>query len=243
MQKHPGISWQYKMIIYFLKMICNDVILKGIKNITDVFADEEHVIRFDNNTGDIKKEKEHVIVLSGINFEKIKYIKGIDNTRTTCNDIDTIFRLYGIEATRSILINEFEMVYRQSNINSAHLTLLVDQMTHLGEIISIDRHGLNKLESSPLSKVSFEQQMEHFINAAIFNEKDYINSVSSRIAIGKTINGGTTSFNILFDTDKLHNSEYTENEISKTTFISLEEEPLITDIMKYKLPKHNCFIP
>ena len=47
-------------------------------------------------------------------------------------------------------------------------------MTHLGEIISIDRHGLNKLDNDPMSKASFEKTMDHFVNAAIFNEKDYL---------------------------------------------------------------------
>ena len=44
-----------------------------------------------------------------------------------------------------------------SDINHAHIALLVDFMTFTGDIISIDRHGLNKLDSEPMSKASFEK--------------------------------------------------------------------------------------
>ena len=49
--------------------------------------------------------------------------------------------------------------------------------------------------------------MDHFVNAAIFNEKDNMKSVSSRIAVGRVIPGGTGAFDLLLDTKKLENSE------------------------------------
>ena len=42
--------------------------------------------------------------------------------------------------------------------------------------------------------------MEHFINAALFNEKDNMKSVSSCIAVGKVFQGGTGAFDLLLDT-------------------------------------------
>ena len=48
-------------------------------------------------------------------------------------------------------------------INYNHLSLLVDFMTHTGDITSIDRHGLGKLDIDPMSKASFEKTMEHFM--------------------------------------------------------------------------------
>ena len=76
--------------------------------------------------------------------------------------------------------------------------------------------------------------MDHFINAALFNEKDSIKSVSSRIAMGRVIPGGTGAFDLLLDTKKLEASEYTENETGgRITFNPLEEEPLLNDIIKY----------
>ena len=86
--------------------------------------------------------------------------------------------------------------------------------------------------------------MDHFINAALFNEKDNMKSVSSRIALGAVIQGGTGAFELLLDIKKLEDSEYTEDETNgRITFMALEEELLLQDIMTNKLGKLDCFIP
>ena len=226
-------SFNNSIITEFVRMIFDDITLKGIQNIDGIDVKHELSLKMDKESGEMKSDKEYVIYTAGINFEKLLMIKGLDLSRTSCNDIATIFRLYGIEAARQILINEFRITY-QSNVNQNHLAVLVDQMCYLGEIISIDRHGSSKVDLDPIARATFERQMEHFINASIFNEKDSIKSVSSSVAVGKVINGGTGCFDILLDTKKLENSEYTEDETrGRVTFTALEEEPLVQDIMKY----------
>jgi DNA-directed RNA polymerase II subunit RPB1 len=114
----------------------------------------------------------------------------------------------------------------------------------MGSIISIDRHGLGKIDSEPIAKASFEKTMDHFINAAIFNEKDHLKSVSSRIMMGRVIPGGTGAFDLLLDTEKLENSEYTQNENGgRITFIELEEDPMLIDLVKNNIIKNNFFVP
>jgi len=238
-------SFNNNILVDFLKIIFDDITLKGIENIIDNTEPiEERKIDFDNDTGDIITNNEYVVYTSGINFEKLKFIKGIDMTRTKCNDTATILRLYGIEATRQFLISEFIQAYDSSKINQTHLSLLVDQMCHLGEIISIDRHGLSKIDLDPITRASFEKTMDHFVNAAIFNEKDSMKSVSSRVAIGRVIPGGTGAFDLLLDTKKIENSEYIEDETSgRIKFIKLEEEPLFQDIINHGIGKTKFFIP
>jgi DNA-directed RNA polymerase II subunit RPB1 len=239
-------SFNYNIITEFLRMVFDDITLKGIENIAGLDVSQERVIKFDKNTGEVKAEKEYVVFTSGINFEKMRMMKGIDFTRTKCNDIATTLRLYGIEATRQILLHELSETYNAggSNINQNHLSLLIDQMCHLGEITSIDRHGLSKIDMDPIARASFEKTMDHFVNAALFNEKDQMKSVSTRIAVGRVIPGGTGAFDLLLDTKKLENSEYTENESGgRITFTPLEEEPLLQDIMKYQSGKVDFFVP
>jgi DNA-directed RNA polymerase beta' subunit len=230
-------SFNYNIITDFLKIILDDITLKGIENITNLDVVQERRISFNEKTGDIIDNKENVVYTSGINFDSLKMIKGIDFTRTRCNNIDTILKMYGIEATRQILLYELKTTYSEggSNINVNHLSLLVDQMCHMGEITAMDRHGLAKIDIDPIARASFEKTMDHFINAAIFNEKDTLSSVSSRIALGKVIHGGTGAFELLLDTKKIKNSEYTENETGgRITFTPLEEELLLVDIVKTK---------
>jgi len=238
------ISFNYSIIIEFLRIIIEDITLKGIENITNYNQAYERKISFNNETGDIIIDKEYVVYTNGINLDKIKLFKGVDLSRTKTNDINSVLKSYGIEAARQIIIHELVIAFGENGINHNHLSVLVDQMCYTGEIIAMDRHGLSKIDIDPIARASFEKQMEHFINAAMFNEKDNLSSVSSRIALGKVINGGTGCFDIILDTKKLENSEYTEDETSgRITFIPLEEEPLLQDIIINYNGKTNFFIP
>ena len=239
-------SFNYNIITDFLKMVFDDITLKGIENIKGIDITQELVVKFDKETGGIKTDKEYLVYTAGINIKNMRLMKGIDHVRTKCNDIANILKHYGIEAARQILIHELTSTYSNggSNINQNHLSVLVDQMCHLGEIISIDRHGLGKIDMDPIARASFEKTMDHFVNAALFNEKDLMKSISSQIAVGRVISGGTGVFDLLLDTKKLENSEYTEDETGgRVTFTPLEEEPLLHDIMKYDIGKNDFYIP
>ena len=240
-------SFNSNLIINFLKIVLDNITLKGIDNITNNDLINDRKLNFNINTGDTEVQKEFIVYTSGINMEKLKYIKGINHKLSTCNDISTIYRLYGIEAARQILLNEITGTFNKegsSVVNYSHMSVLIDMMTNTGSITSIDRFGLSKIDSEPMAKASFEKTMDHFINAAIFNEKDNIQSVSSRIMMGRVIPGGTGMFELFLDTNKLENSEYTKNENGgRITFPALEEEPMFKDIIKYGFPVNDFFLP
>jgi|UniRef100_A0A6C0IUM0 DNA-directed RNA polymerase II subunit RPB1 len=239
-------SFDYSTLSDFMKLILNNISLKGIDNIVDTTINQERNIIFKKD-GNQQVIKEHVVVTSGINFNDLTTFKGIDHIRTRCNDTGMIYKLYGIEAARNTLIHQLVSTFSAAGateLNYNHMSLLVDFMTHTGDVTSIDRHGLGKLDIDPLSKASFEQTMDHFIKAAVFNEKDYLRSVSSKITVGQVIPGGTGAFGLVLDTNKLINSEYTVDETGgRTDFIGLESEPLLTDIIKYGINETNFFIP
>lgn len=239
------LNFNYNTITDFLKIVLDDITLKGIENITNTEMIKEIRSIFDSK-GDIVETFEHIIITSGINIEKLKYFKGINFTRTVCNDIETTYKLYGIEAARQTILNEFNTIFQAdgSKVNHTHISILIDMITHTGTIISIDRHGLSKIDSEPFAKASFEKQMDHFVSASIFNEKDRLQSVSSRILMGKVINGGTGAFQLLLDTNKLENSEYLKDEaVGRQTFINLEGEELFKDVMKNGFAKDDFYIP
>ena len=105
-------------------------------------------------------------------------------------------------------------------------------MTYTGDIISIDRNGTSKMELDPLARASFEKMMEHFVNAAVFNQKDRIKATSSRIMTGRVIPGGTGSFELMMDTEKLANSEFLDDEYQgRTQFEGFRDNALFEDIM------------
>ena len=240
-------SFDYGILSDFLTLVLDQISLKGMDNIhgTNLIEDEK-IIEYQDD-GTIVSEKENVVVTEGINLHHIKKFKNIDFTRTVCNDIHTTLKNYGIEAARTILMKELINTFASGgadNINHNHLSVLVDFMSANGEITSIDRHGLGKLDVDPLAKCSFEKTMDHLVQAAVFNETDGMRSVSSKIMLGQVIPGGTGAFSLVLDTEKLVNSEYTTDEANKYgEYKNIDSDPLMLDIMKYGINETNFFIP
>lgn len=238
-------EFNYSMLTNFLNLILDVITLKGIDHIDNVVQSQERRIIFNDN-GDALVEKEHITITDGINLNGIKMLKGINHSRTKINDIYTVYMNYGIEAARAVIIYELINTFEANGagVNHAHISLLVDTMTYSGEVISIDRHGMNKVDNDPISKASFEKTMDHFINAAIFSESDKMASVSSRVALGRVIPGGTGSFDLILDTEKLKNSEYIQDETGgRTNFIFFKLDPLFSDVIINGFARDDFFIP
>jgi len=202
-------------LVDFMDIFIDEFKLKGMAGIEDIRgggkAFDQRIISFDNPSKTMEKNSEYVIYTKGINMEAIKNIVGVDLNRTYCNNIITIYENFGIEAARNFIIRQIIIVLTSngSGTNYQHIEIFGDLMTQIGTLTSIDRHGLNKLDTDPLARASFEKTVDQLITAAIFNEVDYMKSVSSRIMAGLCIKGGTGLCNIILDKDLLENSEYT----------------------------------
>ena len=238
-------KFNYVMLTDFLKIVLDDITLKGINHIKESNIQKENKIIFNKTTGSIEREPNYLIVTSGINIDDLFLLKNINHEKTRYNDIQTVYKYFGVEAARQMLYHEFVTAYKQAGkLNHNHLAVLVDMMTHTGNITAIDRHGLGKLDSGPLTKASFERTMDHFIDAALYSDVDNLKSVSARIIVGRVIPGGTGCFDLLLDTDKLENSEYTSNETGgRISFIPLEKESILQDILKYGINDTDFYIP
>ena len=90
----------------------------------------------------------------------------------------------GVEAARKALVLELDNVIGEGAINYRHVSLLVDTMTNRGQLMSIDRHGINRSDVGPLAKCSFEETTDMLVNASIFSEYDQLNGVSANVMLG-----------------------------------------------------------
>ncbi len=207
--------------------------LKGLENISSVDVIPQTQIEIKED-GEVSSSEQFILQTEGINMAGIRGIAGLDHIKTITNDMYSIYANFGIEAVRNAIINEIgELI---TNVNYHHIALLVDVMTHSGTLISIDRHGINRQDTDPLSRASFEKTMEQFINAAAFNETDRLKSVSSRIIIGRMINGGTGYCQLMMDNEVLENTELNVSSIERglsqsDNIIKLEENTIIDDLI------------
>lgn len=129
----------------------------------------------------------------------------VDATRTTSNDIVEVFQTLGIEGVRAALLGELRNVisFDGSYVNYRHLACLVDVMTMQGHLMAIDRHGINRVDSGPLLRSSFEETVDMLMDAAVYAEEEVLKGVTENIMMGQLARVGTGDIDLLLDEDKV----------------------------------------
>ena len=187
----------------FQDQLLNNIILRGVKNIKKInlrkITDDVY-----NDEGTYKNQDIWVLDTIGTNLMDILALDIIDVNKTFSNDIQEIYRVFGIEAARNAIYNEVLEVLEHDNvyINSHHLGVLCDRMTYNYKMISIFRHGINNDDIGPIAKASFEETPEMFLKAARHAEVDFMRGVSSNVMCGQQGYFGTSSFQVMVDMEK-----------------------------------------
>jgi DNA-directed RNA polymerase beta' subunit len=196
----------------------------GIAGIKDIFFE--------------KRKDEWIITTEGSNLYKLFSYPMIDKTKSMSNDMWEIYQIFGIEATRQFLIEEYMDIVSSDGtfVNSSNVELLVDVMVYTGSIISISRYGQKKVGCGPMAKASFEESLENFLKAGVNGEKENANGVSASIMLGKMPNIGTGVFDLIVDVQKLIDNggieEYDKKE-EKNEKNEIKNEP-IQEVVKKK---------
>ena len=166
----------------------------------------------------------------GTNLLDILALDYIDNTKTYSNDIQEMYRVFGIEVARQCIYNEFTEVMLEGGLpNTHHLSLLCDRMTYSYKMISIFRHGINNDDIGPIAKASFEETPEMFLKAARHAELDIMRGVSSNVMCGQEGFYGTNSFQIYLNlneiTQKSRDIVKDEDDIDSILHNDIVDEP------------------
>jgi DNA-directed RNA polymerase II subunit RPB1 len=183
--------------------IVYQILLKGYKGIKKVSLNKKKYTKYNDLTNTFDNLVEWVLDTDGTNLIEVLSNPNIDSTRTISNDIREISETLGIEAARTALYHELINVTSEDSMNYRHLSLLIDTMTYKGQLMSIDRHGINRGDIGPLAKSSFEETTDMLINASIFAEYDNVNGVSANVMLGQQAPCGTGDSSILLDEEHM----------------------------------------
>jgi DNA-directed RNA polymerase II subunit RPB1 len=197
------------MIKAFQDQLLNNIVLRGVKGIKKV------MLRKIKNTlvkadGVYTKKDSWVLDTTGTNLIHMLGLDYIDTKRTISNDIQEVYRVFGIEAARQAIYNELAEVFDDSPINYHHVSLLCDRMTVSSSMISIFRHGINSDDIGPIAKASFEETPEMFLKAARHAELDPMRGISANVMCGQEGYYGTSAFQVLVNIDEMMKQEAVE---------------------------------
>lgn len=182
--------------------IMNDMIISGNTHIKDAFIGEVKEKYIKKIDGSIQQRSNFIINTEGSALSDLfMSCDFINKNKTFSNDLYEMLNYFGIEVARELLKNEITNIIKNNGIyiNKRHIDLLINIMTHKGFLNSIDRHGMNKADAGPLTKMSFEEAELQLSTASISNQEDKMNSFTSNLIMGQEGNYGTGFCELIFD--------------------------------------------
>ncbi|EGG22501.1 RNA polymerase III [Cavenderia fasciculata] len=185
-----------RLILYSLQFLKNNlpnVIVHGIPTVNRVVISKPN-----------EKEDKYQLLVEGYDLLKVMATPGIKGTHTCSNHIMEVEKVLGIEAVRSIIISEIQMIMvsHGMSIDIRHIMLMADLMCFKGEILGITRFGIAKMKESVLMLASFEKTTDHLFDAAVHRRQDDIVGVSECIIMGIPVPLGTGLFKLLYTAKK-----------------------------------------
>lgn len=130
----------------------------------------------------------------------IDLAESLDLCASYSNDIYAVYRYFGLEAARSVIVQEIINVFDVYGIkiNIRHLYLIADYMLKDGHFSPYSRASFT-MDDSFIQKMSFESCFTNLKNSAIFHQREVIAGPSACLTVGSSIKQGTGSCSILYN--------------------------------------------
>jgi hypothetical protein len=149
----------------------------------------------------------------------------IDAEHSFTNDIHEMLELFGIEATRNLIIQQIADIIANTGggINIRHIALIADYMTGRGVLIPFTYYGMSKRGFGPLTVASFERAQEEFNAAAAMGSQEKVSSGTPSSSLYFANKGlyGTGYFDVITSEDIEKGKKQTESSSKKVSASSI----------------------
>ncbi len=195
--------------------------IRGIKRVQNVEVKTILRHRTEEDGSLVLDSKQYAIETSGTNLEDILNNEFIDVDKVISTSIIDTYRVYGIEAARTKIINETIRFMQDSSPNERHMKLFADEMTRTGRVTSLERKGLNRREyNNVLLRSAYSAPAQVFTEAALNNVKGPVYGISAPRLLGGTPKIGTLYSDVIIDEEFIQNNDVSLNNMLE----DLEEE-------------------
>ncbi|QSL66373.1 hypothetical protein MERGE_000751 [Pneumocystis wakefieldiae] len=171
------------------EMACQKTVVREISGISKCFR----------ILPESKLDTSRVLGTDGVNFKGIWEAHDIISVNTIySNDIANVLCTYGVEAARNTIISEIHKLFKVYGIviDVRHLALISDYMTMDGSYKAFNRSSISS-NVSPFLKMSFETTCNFLQEATLYGDSDFLKNPSAKLVMGKILDVGTGSFDIL----------------------------------------------
>lgn len=143
---------------------------------------------------------EHVVHVGGNLLCDCVALQCVEWERTTSDNVWDVLNILGIEACAHVLFDQLRSVvsFDGTYVDDRHLMLIVDTMCRNGSLMPLNRHGINRTDSSPFMRCSFEETLDVLCDAGLFAESENARGTSTSIMTGHLAEFGTGCTQVLF---------------------------------------------
>jgi len=192
------------LTLRFMEERVLDVVIVGASGVGKVYPRKvEKELLWDDSISGYVCKTQYVLDVEGANMYELMTFRNVDKTRIFSNDIHEVYDVFGVEAARQAILDEFNDVFAEAYVNYHHMSMLLDSMTYQGRLVSVDRFGMNKHDNGVLAKSSFEETSKVLFNAAVAADFDSMKGVSANIMFGQKPPAGTGFVDIILDETRL----------------------------------------
>lgn len=174
-----------------LDVCTSNILVKGLSIVSDTF----HVtssIDCVTDGGGVGKRSIQKIGTVGSDIYQLSWLLD-DPANLWTNDISETQQYFGIEAATLLNHNELQRVlsFDSTYVDSRHTMLLAETQARSGTMNALNRHKMEELGSSLLSRASFEQTLPVLEEAAFFHRSDPLTGSLERQIVGLPLRVGT----------------------------------------------------
>jgi DNA-directed RNA polymerase II subunit RPB1 len=189
---------KHKALYMIHDYLMDNVTVHGVYGVSGMVPCRTSMSVVEPSTGGLVNVQRWSADSEGSNLWDVLVLPGVDATRTCTNDVFETLEVFGLEAAIHVLLSEIRAVlsYDGAYINDRHLQLLVDVMTHSGNLSPVTRHSMVKLGATVFTRASFEQTQDVLTWAACLGTSNSTNGVTENIMLGTPIAGGTGAMDI-----------------------------------------------
>lgn len=184
--------------------------IRGIEGILTTSVKKRNVVKFIEDKP--KEVEEYYIVTSGsnivgcltyayetINNPNITSYVTIDPDNIQTDNITEIERMYGIEATRTKIINEMRNII--GDLFHTYYLIYADEMTFTGEYTAISKGGLTRREPNPLLGMAYEAPVGTLEKVVFNRDLVPVTGISGPLMMGTVPKIGTMFNQCIVDVD------------------------------------------
>ena len=216
-------DFEKNMAHALLKDLSEKIYINGISSIEGASVHRSTRTKLNLDTLENLEVSEWTMQTTGTNLRELWQLPMVDWQRSISNDVFELLDLLGVEAASTALFSEVRTVlsFDGGYVDDRHILMIVNIMTRCGDIMPLNRHGLNKLQTGPLVKCTFEEAVDIVFDAGAFAEENPVISISDNIMFGQPIPGGTGKPQLLMDTKYM---DSTFKKLPKTTNHSIQSQ-------------------